>query len=77
MKLHHLLIFVGLIAVALMAATHKGPFNNLPGSAPQPKPGGGSYRNVTWDGHLLIEWGDGDYSGGILHHPDCPCGKAH
>lgn len=31
-----------------------------------------SYRNVMWDGHKLIEWKDGYYSG-LVHHPGCPC----
>lgn len=43
------------------------------GDPSEPAPASGSYRNVTWDGHLLIEFGEGKFSGGIMHHPGCPC----
>jgi hypothetical protein len=30
-------------------------------------------RTVEHDGHWFVGPG---YAGGLLHHPDCPCGKA-
>jgi hypothetical protein len=43
-------------------------------TTPYERYGGYCMTTLKHDNHWFILW-DGSQKGGLLHHPDCPCGK--
>lgn len=62
------------LAIALLCAGCGLNGDTDPVTKQETKPGECSWANLGsayLDGHLFAV----NYSGGIVHHPDCPCGR--
>jgi len=84
MKTHEELEVIALKIFLVMAATclcigcnpavEKSKDKSLPLSVSNYEPPIYSIHTANHDGHMFVIW-TGSQKGGMLHHPDCPCGK--